>query len=234
MADGFEVVRSKLALALDVDDLVVATRLARQLAPYFSTVKVGLELFSATGPESVSALAILGYDVFLDLKLHDIPTTVRKAAKVLGGLGASYLTLHAFGGTNMLRAGVEGLDDGAREAGAQPPRTLAVTILTSDSGAPLHILPSRLEMAVKAGCGGYVCAGADLSVAKDVAPDLFAVVAGIRPTGTDQHDQSRASTPEDAYRGGADLMVIGRAVTHAEDPVGAAETIIASLMGLEG
>src|SRR3954471_16037136 len=93
-----DAVRDRLALALDVDDLVVALRLARDLAPWFGTAKVGLELFSAVGPDAVSALTDLGYDVFCDLKLHDIPTTVSKAARVLGSLGAGYLTLHASGG----------------------------------------------------------------------------------------------------------------------------------------
>ncbi|MDP1805154.1 MAG: orotidine 5'-phosphate decarboxylase / HUMPS family protein, partial [Acidimicrobiales bacterium] len=101
--------RDRLVLALDVDDLVVALRVAKRLQPYFATAKVGLELFSASGPDAVSAVAELGYDVFLDLKLHDIPTTVRKAARVIGALGASYLTLHARSGPVMLRAGVEGL-----------------------------------------------------------------------------------------------------------------------------
>jgi orotidine-5'-phosphate decarboxylase len=229
---SIEEVRAKLALALDVDDLVVATRLARMLSPYFSTVKVGLELFSATGPESVGALANLGYDVFLDLKLHDIPTTVRKASKVLGGVGATYLTLHAFGGVEMLRAGVEGLAEGAAEAGATAPTALAVTILTSDGGAPSHILPARLAVALDADCGGYVCAAADLPIAREVAPKLFSVVAGIRPAGSDRHDQTRASTPEEALGNGADLLVIGRAVTQADDPVAAAEGIFGSLASL--
>ncbi len=230
MQRSFEEVRSKLALALDVDDLVVATRLARQLGTYFSTIKVGLELFCATGPESVGALSNLGYDLFLDVKLHDIPTTVQKASKVLGGLGARYITLHAFGGVEMLRAGVEGLSEGAAEAGATPPTALAVTILTSDGGAPEHILPARLDLALRAGCGGYVCAASDLVVAKRLAPDLFGVVAGIRPAGAERHDQTRAATPQEAYDNGADLMVIGRAVTGAADPVAAAEAIFTSLV----
>ena len=131
-------VRDRLALALDVDDLVAATRLARQLRPYFGVAKVGLELFSATGPDAVGTLAEMGYKVFLDVKLHDIPNTVEKSARVLGSLGASLLTLHAMGGADMLRAGVDGLAAGADAAGLDAPTALAVTILTSDSGAPPH------------------------------------------------------------------------------------------------
>ncbi len=110
-------VRGRLALALDLDDLVAATRLARELQPWFGVVKVGLELFSANGPDAISAMRDMGLDVFADLKLHDIPTTVGKSAKVLGSLGASYLTLHAHGDVPMLRAGVEGLADGAESVG---------------------------------------------------------------------------------------------------------------------
>src|SRR5688500_11835255 len=106
-------VRSKLALPLDVHDLVAETRVANALAPCRGVATVGLELFSAAGPDAVVTMTELGYKVFLDLKLHDIPTTVRKTARVLGAVGASYLTLHAFGGVSMLRGGVEGLRDGA-------------------------------------------------------------------------------------------------------------------------
>jgi orotidine-5'-phosphate decarboxylase len=222
-------VRDRLALALDTDDLVEALRLAAQLEAYFSVAKVGLELFSAEGPEVVSALMERGWRVFLDLKLHDIPTTVGKAATVLGALGASYLTLHAHGGVPMLRAGVEGLVVGATRAGLEPPKALAVTVLTSDAGAPPHILRDRVVAAVEAKCGGLVCSAADVREAKELAPRLLAVVPGIRPEGTDVHDQARASTPEAAMAAGADLLVIGRAVTAAPDRVAAAARLVGSL-----
>jgi orotidine-5'-phosphate decarboxylase len=118
-------------LALDVDDLVAALRLARRLSPYFGVAKVGLELFSAAGPETVSSLVVEGYRVFVDLKLHDIPTTVGRAARVLGGLGAAYATAHAAGGEDLLRAAVEGIGEGASAAGAPTPCLLGVTVLTS-------------------------------------------------------------------------------------------------------
>ena len=222
-------VRSKLALALDVDDLVEATRMAKELAPYFGVAKVGLELYSAAGTDAVVTMTELGYKVFLDLKLHDIPTTVRKAARVLGAVGASYLTLHAFGGVSMLRGGVEGLRDGAAAAGLEAPCALAVTILTSDAGAPPHILGNRVKTAVEAGCGGVVCAAGDVREAKQLAPRLLAVVPGIRPAGASADDQARTSTPQAALEAGADLLVIGRAVTGADDRAAAAAKILASL-----
>jgi orotidine-5'-phosphate decarboxylase len=216
------VVRDRLALALDTDDLVDALRVARDLEPWFGVAKVGLELFSATGPEVVTAFVDRGWKVFLDLKLHDIPTTVRKAARVLGALGASYVTVHAHGGVDMLRAGVEGLVVGADQAGLEPPAAIAVTVLTSDDGAPPHILGKRVASAVEAGCRGIVCSASDVREAKQLAPRLFAVVPGIRLSGTDAHDHARAATPDEAIVAGADLLVVGRAVTAAPDRVAAA------------
>jgi orotidine-5'-phosphate decarboxylase len=221
--------RDKLAIALDVDDIVVARRLAREVQPYFGVAKVGLELYSAVGPSIVGHLIDAGFKVFLDIKLHDIPTTVSKAARVLGSIGASYLTIHAMGGAAMLRAGVDGLCEGASRAGLPEPVGLAVTILTSDDGAPPHILGKRVQAAVEGGCRGIVCASSDIRQAKTLAPRILAVVPGIRPAGMATHDQARAATPEAALAAGADLLVIGRAVTGAEDRAEAAARIVASL-----
>ncbi len=222
-------VRQQLALALDVDDLVVALRLARELQPWFGVAKVGLELYSAAGPDAVGTLNALGYDVFLDLKLFDIPTTVNRAATVIGALGVRYLTLHAFGGVAMLRAGVDGLREGANRAGLSEPTALAVTVLTSDDDAPPHIVPKRVATALEAGCGGLVCGAPDLPLVRELAPRLTLVVPGTRPTGSPTHDQARTATPADALAGGADLLVVGRAVTAAEDPAAAAAALVAGL-----
>jgi orotidine-5'-phosphate decarboxylase len=222
-------VRDKLCLVLDVDDIVEARRLARELAPWFGYAKVGLELFSAVGPDAVTQLTDLGMKVFLDLKLHDIPTTVNKSAKVIGSLGASLLTIHAVGGPAMLRAGVDGLKEGAARAELPPPTALAVTILTSDSGAPPHILGKRVQIALEAGAGGIVCAASDVAEAKQLGPNLVAVVPGIRMSGSATHDQARAATPESALAAGADILVIGRTVTAADDRSKAAEQLVASL-----
>jgi orotidine-5'-phosphate decarboxylase len=221
--------RSKLALALDVDDAVEAQRLARQLRGWFGVAKVGLELFSAAGPEMVQILIDGGYQVFLDLKMADIPTTVRKASNVLGALGVSYLTMHAFAGPAVLRAGVEGLTEGAEKAGLPVPSALAVTILTSDNDAPPHILAKRVTAAVEARCAGVVCAASDVAEAKEIAPRMMVVVPGLRPPGAPVHDQARSATPADALAAGADLLVIGRAVTAATDRPAAASELVASL-----
>ncbi|MBV8979721.1 MAG: orotidine-5'-phosphate decarboxylase [Acidimicrobiia bacterium] len=227
--NGESDLRDRLAVALDVDDLVAALRIARDVRPWFGVAKVGLELFIASGPESLGALQQLGYKVFLDLKLDDIPTTVERAARIAGSLGVSYLTLHARGGVSNLRAGVNGLLDGAHKAGLPQPVALGVTVLTSDDSAPEHILPQRVQFAVEAGCGGIVCAASDVTKAKELAPNLIAVVPGIRPEGADAGDQRRAATPQAALDAGADLLVVGRPVTRADDRVAAAAALVESM-----
>lgn len=221
--------RDRLALALDVDDLVEAVELVTILRRWFGVAKVGLELFSAAGPEAVAALRERGVDVFVDLKLHDIPTTVHKAARVLGALGARYVTLHAQGGRAMLEAGVSGLREGATGAEVEQPMALAVTVLTSDSDAPPQIVPQRVRLAAEAGCGGLVCAAGDLEAARREGPGLFRVVPGIRAAGGERHDQPRAVTPAAAFAAGADLLVVGRAVSAAPDPATAAEALLSEL-----
>ena len=218
-------VREHLAVALDLDDSVAALRMARQVRPWFGVAKVGLELYSASGPDIVGALIDLDYDVFCDLKFHDIPTTVHKAARVIGALGARYLNFHAQGGAALLSAGVDGFLAGAASAGLPAPVPLAVTILTSDDQAPAHILQKRVQAALESGCKGIVCAASDVREAKQYGPRLTAVVPGIRPAGSPVHDQARAATPEDAMDAGADVLVIGRPVTHADDPAAAAAAL---------
>jgi orotidine-5'-phosphate decarboxylase len=223
--------RDRLALALDVDDLVVALRLAARVRPWFGVAKVGLELFAAAGPEAVVALGAEGYRVFLDLKLHDIPTTVGRAARVIGGLGVAYTTVHTAGGEAMVRSAVDGMAEGAAAAGVPAPCVLGVTVLTSEVDAPTQLLRDRAALAAAAGCGGVVCAASDLSEIRRAAPRLVTVVPGIRPAGVSADDQARAADPGAAVRAGADILVIGRAVTGADDPEAAAAAI-ADLVGL--
>ena len=221
--------RDRFALALDVDDLVVATRWADELKPWFGVAKIGLELWAAAGPDAVVSLVDRGYRVFLDVKMHDIPTTVGRAAKVLGALGPSYVTIHAAGGVDMLHAGVEGLAEGARGAGLTAPGALGVTILTSDSDVLPETLTQRVEWSAKAGCAGFVCAAGEVARAKSVAPDLLAVVPGIRTGGSPTHDQARPATPQEAFDAGADLIVVGRTVTAASDRAAAAAALVGAL-----
>jgi len=229
MTDTAPAVRDRLAIALDVNDLATAVRLAKQVRPHVGVAKVGLELFSTAGADAVAAMRDLGMAVFVDVKLHDIPNTVNKAARVLGKLGARYLTLHASGGEDMLRAGIEGLAEGADAAGLPVPMALAVTILTSDTDAPDDLLRQRVGLAVAAGCPGVICAVGDLRVIKLHTPNIVAVTPGIHPTGVASHDQARTATPAIAIADGADVLVVGRAISGAPDPAAAAEAIAAEV-----
>ncbi len=223
--------RERLVLALDLDDQVAATRLAATLHPYFEVAKVGLELFGAAGPGVVYVLRDMGYRVFIDLKLHDIPNTVERASRVLGSLGPAFVTFHASGGEEMLRAGVAGLVDGAAHAGESLPIALAVTVLTSEGSASEDLLAERLGVAVKAGCQGYVAGASDLPTARALAPALVSVVPGIREAGASQNDQRRTATAREALALGADYLVVGRTVTASPEPAKAAAALLEAISG---
>jgi orotidine-5'-phosphate decarboxylase len=216
-------VRQRLALAIDVDDLDEGRRMAAALAPWIGVAKVGLELYGAAGPSAVTALRADGFRVFLDAKLHDIPTTVGRAARVLGRLGIGYLNLHAAGGQAMLAAGVEGMAAGAAEAGVEGPIPIAVTVLTSDLDA--STFEARLRVAVAAGCRGVVCSVQELARVRAGAPGFVTIVPGVRLAGSDVDDQARVGSPGAVAAAGADLLVVGRTVTAAAQPEDAARRV---------
>ncbi len=207
---------TRLALALDVHDLDEAVTLTKRLDPWFDVAKIGLELWAAAGPAAVERIHDLGLEVFLDLKLHDIPTTVQRAARVLGRLGVRYCNFHAAGGEAMLRGAVDGLAEGARDASLPPPVALGVTVLTSDPDT--SAFDERLRVTIDSGCGGVVCSLHEIERVKQARADFVTVVPGTRLAGGDVHDQARTGTPFDAARRGADVIVIGRTVTAADDP----------------
>ena len=219
--------RDRLVLALDVGGLAEAEAMAARVGEWFGIVKVGLELYAEAGPAAFGTFHDLGYRVFADLKLHDIPNTVERAARVLGRHGVDVLNFHAAGGVDMLRAGVDGLRAGARDAGHASPLALGVTVLTSDPDA--SAFDTRLQTAVDAGCDGVVCSAYEIGAA--TAAGMRTMVPGIRPAGTDVNDQARVATPETAIRDGATWLVIGRAVTGAADPAAAAAGIADSVRG---
>ena len=218
----------EFAIAFDVPTLEAALALDAKLGAGAELAKVGLELFAAAGPEAVRALKGRGRRVFLDLKLHDIPNTVKGAAGSAARLGADLLTVHATGGAAMVAAAVEGI----REAGGRT-RVVAVTLLTSLDPAAmppgfvkpfdLHAVAAALtDEAERAGALGVVCSPADLSgVRAKLGREFYAVTPGIRPAGADAHDQKRVATVESAVRDGASLLVLGRAITGAADPAAA-------------
>jgi orotidine-5'-phosphate decarboxylase len=214
-----------LALALDVSDLDVAERLAATLAPEVGVLKIGLELFWAEGPEAVQRIGAHGA-VFVDCKLHDIPTTVERASANVARLGVRMFNVHALGGEAMMRAALDGARRGASDAGVAMPLVLGVTVLSSHGGEGLASPASLAWEAKEAGLDGVVVSGEDVRDVRDACGDAFClVVPGIRPLGTNGHDQVRVLTPRAAIERGADYLVVGRAVTAAADPVGAARAI---------
>ena len=217
--------RDHLVLALDVGGMTEAEAMAARVGEWFGTVKVGLELYAEAGPAAFARFHDLGYRVFADVKLHDIPNTVGRAATVLGRHGVDFLNFHAAGGVEMLRAGVEGLRAGAADAGHAPPVALGVTVLTSDPDA--SAFDARVQTAITARCDGVVCSAHEVRAA--AAAGMRTMVPGIRPAGSEANDQARIATPETAIADGATWLVIGRAVTAAPDPELAAAAVADSV-----
>lgn len=218
-------------VALDTPDLDRALELAEAVRSHAGGVKLGLEFFSASGPDGVARIASLGLPIFLDLKLHDIPNTVAKAVQSLASLKPAILTVHAAGGLEMLEA--------AKGAALPETKVVAVTVLTSLSADDLLSIGvvdppgeqvGRLaRLAYNAGLDGIVCSGAEVAAARSEWSDGFFVVPGVRPAGADLADQKRVVTPRHAIECGADVIVIGRPITGAADPRQAIMDIAASL-----
>ncbi len=227
-----------ILVALDVPTAERAVRMAEGLSPHVGGFKVGLELLTGPGPRTIGVLARLGKPVFADAKLHDIPNTVKAAARHLGSAGARWITAHAAGGEAMLEAAVEGLAEGA---GARRAGVLAITVLTSldqeslaatgVSASPGRLTSRRARLAATVGCEGVVTSVKELAVISDVAPGLVRVVPGIRPAGVSADDQVRTATPAAAMSRGADFLVIGRAITQSPNPATAAKEILATMNG---
>lgn len=227
-----EQARQALIVAIDVPTATDAMALAERLAGHVGMLKIGLQLFVAEGPSIVTrAREQFGLDVFLDLKLHDIPNTMRGAIASARSLGARFLTVHAGSGTAHLRACVEEAGD---DLGI-----LAVTVLTSQDDEACReaghtrpakeLVPIRARCAADAGCAGIVCSGQELQGVVEAAPNLFRVVPGIRPAGADVGDQKRVMTPAKAIAAGATHLVVGRPITKAPDPAAAADAIVAEI-----
>jgi orotidine-5'-phosphate decarboxylase len=216
-------------VAIDTSDLEAAGRLASSLAGTAGLLKVGLELFTAHGPRAVETVGRHA-GVFLDLKLHDIPTTVERAARNCARLGVAMCTVHALGGEAMVAAAVRGAAEGADAAGVATPMMLAVTVLSSLSGESLATPTSLAFEAVSAGADGVVVSGEDVVAVREVVgEDVALIVPGIRPEGSNGDDQVRVLTPRAAVEAGADYLVIGRPITRAPDPAGVARGILLGL-----
>jgi orotidine-5'-phosphate decarboxylase len=219
-------------VALDFPSSAQAIALVEQLGEHCAFYKVGSELFTSSGPSIVNEIRKRGREVFLDLKFHDIPNTVASAVRAAKAMGVRLITVHASGGSAMLRAAVDAAGDQDRTG------ILAVTVLTSLTGAevaeswgrtqldPMEEVLRLAGLAASAGAHGIVCSGLEAGAVRErFGNRLNLLVPGVRPAGDAAHDQARVVTPGDAVRAGAGYLVIGRAVTKSDDPAAAMRRI---------
>ncbi|MEQ3362598.1 orotidine-5'-phosphate decarboxylase [Raoultibacter massiliensis] len=241
MLSSFESIpaRERIIVALDcgIDE---AFDLADKLQGKATWLKVGMTLFYANGPAIVYALKERGFKVFLDLKFHDIPHQVEGAAASATGNGADMLTMHTVGGVDMMRAAQKGAVRAAEEYGFDVPVTLGITVLTSMSEEGLREIGVNravadqvavlAEQAKVAGISGVVASPQEAAELREIlGPDAYIVTPGVRPAGSEKGDQSRVSTPAEAFAAGASHIVIGRPITQSADPAAAFERIAAEL-----
>lgn len=223
--------RERVIIALDLPDVPAAQAMVDRLGDQGRFYKIGYELAFVGGIDLAKALIAAGKHVFLDLKLHDIPNTIEKGVSQIAGLGARFLTVHAYPQT--MRAAAKG-------AAGSSLTVLGVSVLTSMDDADLveagyarpvaEMVPLRARQVMAAGIGGLVCSATDIGVVRAaVGPDLLLVTPGIRPAGDAVGDQKRIMTPRDAIRAGADHLVIGRPITASADPAGALARILDDL-----
>ena len=224
--------QNKIIVALDVETMAEALRLVEILHADVGAFKIGKQLFTAAGPDAVRRIHERGGKIFLDLKFHDIPTTVAKASVEAARLGVFMFNMHALGGTAMMRESVQAV----RQISGPQPLMIAVTVLTSLGEGDLQPLGITLpvgELVVRlarlardAGMNGVVASPREIGLIKKACgPEFLVVTPGIRPASSDANDQKRAMTPGEAVQAGADFIVVGRPITHAPDPLAAAEKI---------
>lgn len=232
----------RILCALDTIDTKNACDLASTLGPHVGGVKLGLEFFGANGPKGFTEVSKSHQNIFLDLKLHDIPNTVAKAVHSLMPLRPSIMTIHTAGGSAMMSAAAQAASEAAENIGCKRPIIVGVTILTSLDDEDLGRIGYQnnvseqvirlATLAKESGLDGVVCSPHEITLIKNVCGKEFKlVVPGIRPAGSDKGDQKRTMTPKQAVDRGADYLVIGRPITQADDPVAAASAIAAEING---
>ncbi|NLC77537.1 MAG: orotidine-5'-phosphate decarboxylase [Clostridia bacterium] len=235
--------KERLIVALDYDTMSEVENLLSRLQGQVGYYKVGLQLFSRTGPQVINYLREQGEKVFADLKLHDIPNTVAKATRALTALGAGIIDVHVSGGTEMMKAAVRAAGEAAREYGVDRPYVIGVTVLTSldqealgELGLPqveiTRLAVNWAKLAQNAGLDGVVASPLEAKAIRAACgPDFLIVTPGIRPRQVAAHDQKRITTPAEAVALGASHLVVGRAITDAADPGQAARAILAEMEG---
>lgn len=237
-------IKEKIVLALDVDTVEQAKELITELKDYVGVFKVGLQFYTANGGEVFEFMKEIGAKFFFDVKLLDIPNTVKKASENIIKSGASFYNLHALGGAEMMKQSVNAANQTAKEMGSEPPIVLAVTVLTSISDeilneqlkipyTPLDYVTTLAKLAKDSGLTGVVASVYEAKKIKEVCGSDFKVLCpGIRPEWSVKGDQKRLATPSFAIQEGADYLVIGRAVTAAEDRLGAMKKIYEEIEGV--
>lgn len=216
----------KIIVALDYPDSAQAMNFVNRVSPELCRLKIGKELFTSSGPQFVSRVVEQGYDVFLDLKFHDIPNTVGKALEAASRLGVWMVNVHALGGMEMMAAAREAI---AATSGRRP-LLIAVSILTSTDEQGLHrlgieksvsqMVRDLTDMSLECGLDGMVCSAREVSaIRSEFGQQPLLVTPGIRPTGDDNHDQKRVMTPQQALASGSSYLVMGRPITGVKDPV---------------
>jgi orotidine-5'-phosphate decarboxylase len=246
MRSNLELVRSRgsmrerLVVALDVDNLNQVRSLVRRLASEVGMFKIGKQLFTHAGPQAVRLIQELGGEVFLDLKFHDIPNTVAKAAIEATRLGVKMFNVHASGSLEMMRATVKEVRRVCRQEQQRKPIMLAVTVLTSLNeddlkrvgigGEVAHQVVRLALLTKEAGMDGVVASPHEVADIRQACGRRFVIVTpGIRPFASNRNDQQRVMTPSDAVRAGVDYIVVGRPILEAKDPVAAAHEIVAEM-----
>ncbi len=229
--------KAELIVALDVNNCEEAVAKVKSIGDAVGFYKIGLELFSAEGPDVVKAVRDLGKKVFLDLKLHDIPRTVERAVRSGAKLGVDLMTIHSVGGKAMIKAAA----DAAAEFGVNGPKILAVTVLTSldqndlaDVGivgrTPAEQVAAMAKFATENGAHGLVCSPKEVgALSRSLKAGTLFITPGVRPAGSAVGDQKRVATPAEAVRDGATHLVVGRPILAAEDPIAAAKAILAEI-----
>lgn len=232
--------KDKIIVALDVGDIETCLELLDKLYPTIKIFKVGSQLFTATGHKAISAIKRKGAGIFLDLKFHDIPSTVANAAASAARLSVSMFDLHTCGGPDMMKRAVESAGEASEKLKIAKPLILGVTVLTSMDKKDLEAIGIKrkpkdqvmflAESAKKSGLDGVIASAEEIeAVKKNIGKDFLVITPGIRPSWTKKGDQKRIATPKEAFDRGADYIVIGRAITGAADVKAAAERVIGEI-----
>ena len=233
--------QDRLIVALDVDNLEKAIHFTKMLSPYAGAFKVGMQLYNSVGPEVIYTLKKLGANIFVDLKLHDIPNTVAQASRVLTSHGANILNVHAAGGKEMMQSAAQAVYKEAVDKGLTRPLVVAVTVLTSISpqvfqeeigfvGEIEDKVVAWAKLAQAAGLDGVVASPQEIKAIRQACgPEFVIITPGIRPSGEATHDQKRVTTPREAIAAGATYIVVGRPITASPNPIEAVKDIVSEM-----